>query len=173
MSHGDVLISTRDHKEVSLNPLKPVIASDKTMKLLQSKPSTAANVPTEDPWTHRDPWSDARAVAPPVAEVIENRVFERLQATLKDKSDDVTMDETRSDIRIGQLEEQVKAMTDNLQQFQQHQQAQNNQAQGQLTSMKHQLDTQSANMQQVMETKFEEQSTRLDCLLSKRLKAAD
>eukprot|EP00438_Fugacium_kawagutii_P030607 Skav228344 [mRNA] locus=scaffold1898:179506:184119:+ [translate_table: standard] len=177
MAHGDVLIAVKEAKDTSQPPpANTIIASDKTMKALQ-KPSGADK--SADPWQEQDPWKGYQPTqtkaGPSTAQLaaIEATVTQKVLSSIK--SEDATMEEP--DPRFQQLEEQVKSLSENIQQItstiatqHQQQQQQNAHVQKQIGGLKHQLDAQGIATQKAIDEKFEDQMERIDALLSKRLK---
>eukprot|EP00438_Fugacium_kawagutii_P026062 Skav206840 [mRNA] locus=scaffold637:191806:196263:- [translate_table: standard] len=180
MKHGDVLISVRDDKEPTQTPVRQqVIASTKTMNFLQKGPKPAAS--TNDPWLDADPWAKYQGVNGPPKHVssqiaaLENTITQKVMAQVKQAEADAPMSE--ADPRVDRLEAQVQSLSENLQQLstsvtaqQQSQGAHNNHVQNQIGGLKHQLDAHAAAFQSAIETKFEDQMSRIEILLNKRAK---
>ena len=84
------------------------------------------------------------------------------------------------DGRVTQLEDQVRKLTDNfasmsssISGFQQQQQNINGQIAGEIQGIKTQVDKQHSTMQSLLESKMEEQMSRIEALLTKRAKTGE
>ena len=193
MSHGDVLIAELPDKG-SGAPMReqPVMASHRTLKHLVEQSQTA-DIPAaknDDPWTKSgsDPWGSYHKGTTAAAQTnnqiakIEANLDRKIKAAVAEhtgpKNGDAPMDAS-SDSRFRQLEQQVTSLTDQVssltsgvQSFQQQQGAVNKQFAQQMQHMQTNVDAQSQKFQHLLESKLEDQMSRIEQLLSKPDKRA-
>ena len=180
MAHGDILISVQQQKEALVKPSHGVVASHRTLKQIAAVDAGPLDT-KHDPWLHQDPWSKSSKPAPTPTlgkdqlDLLEKNVTQKVREALG-PADDVTMT-GEQDSRVSQLEEQVKSLTTNFNQFHGHvtafqaqQQQHNTQVGSQISAIKTQVETQASSLQGMIETKLDDQMSRLEALLSKRLK---
>ena len=185
MGHGDLLITKLHSPKDKPSPLTSApLTSHRTMQHLTA---VSNKKPWEkqqhDPWTNDDPWLHATSkagtgISPAQLSTIETNVEKRILAQLPTnvKPDDMEM-EPDVDHRVSQLESQVQQLKETVQQASasmqsfQHQQAQQNQQLSQqVHAVKHQVDSQNHHLQSMIEGKLEEQMSRIESLLTKRMK---
>ncbi len=187
MEHGDILISTiPNHKEASGSNAGLIVASKRTFAAITNRQMpTNADRHSQDPLQTNDPWakfvaSGVKTVTPTQMAQIETNVQRKVVEVLQSKTgEDVNMD-SAVDGRVTQLEDQVKKLTDNfaamnsnITNFQQQQQHINGQIAGQMQGIKTQVDKQHSTMQTLLESKMEEQMSRIEALLTKRAKTGE
>lgn len=165
LQHGDVLITRLHHKknETKDNTLN-IVASKKTIEELQ-KPDAVDTIWQHDPWKQYKPsTSVAQAASSPAitqAQLakIEENVTKKVQAGLTQKEEDIPMQDTQTNSRICQLEQQMKAVTSQSQHIEEK-----------IGSMQHQIDQQSVQFKQTLEQQLGEQMNRIEALLVKRVR---
>ena len=180
LAHGDVLISRVPQKEAPVRPSHGVVASTRTLKQLTGGDDISADVKS-DPWLHQDPWAQAAKPARPTPiakdqiEALTQQVTDKVLAAVG-APEDVSMHPDH-ETRVAKLEEQVKSLTTNFSQFhgsvttfQAQQQQHNTQVGSQITAIKTQVESQASSLQGIIESKLDDQMSRLEALLSKRLK---
>eukprot|EP00438_Fugacium_kawagutii_P026360 Skav206081 [mRNA] locus=scaffold2150:21012:25601:- [translate_table: standard] len=184
MSHGDVLITSKDDKPSGEPPKKAVVASGKSWRAMQSRPAPSAGQPNADPWLEHDPWARFSGTEKnlPTAQLaeLEAKLLEKVKSSTS--NDDVAM-EHANEQRMTQLEEQVKQLStsvhnlggsvNTLQQNQQQQNQQHAEVVSEIKIMKKHIETQGDRFQKSIDAKFADQMTQIDSLLSKRLKTAE
>ena len=170
MEHGDVLISIQDTKPASVKPSASVVASKRTLQHLHQSPSIA-KTEANDPWDKDDPWSrytPTKAISTNQIAAIEAKVQKRVIESIQ-QQEDSSMDPAVEG-RVCQLEQQVKQLSDSLGNFHLQQQQHNNKVATDIQNVKHQLDGQMGNIQAMISDKMEEQLSRMEALLSKRVR---
>ena len=194
MTHGDVLI-TEMSKKNTLPPIKeqPVIASQKTLQhLLERSTQQPSKQEGGDPWLANDPWKPvpssvtSAAITNSQIATMEANLERKLKHTIQEmtipsKAADEPMD-SEADARIHRLESQVTQLQDSLTgltstvgSFQQQQQTVNQQMNQQVMQLKTHLDNQTQSVQTMLDSKLEDQMSRIERLLSlpeKRAKTA-
>ena len=185
MGHGDVLITKQQSSKEKASPsCNAPLTSFRTMQHLTAVgPKKSWDRNQQDPWTHEDPWSQTSKAGPSLSSTqlntIETNIEKRILAQLPKpvaKTEDMEL-ETDVDHRVAHLETQVQQLKETVQQASssmqsfQHQQAQQNQQLSQqIHTVKHQVDTQNHHLQSMIEGKLEEQMSRIESLLTKRMK---
>ena len=176
MTHGDVLITCTDTvKQQSPQVSHGVVASVKTIKAIKQ----IAEPTKDDPWLQHDPWARPSQAAKPIAKdqlaAMEVSITNKIKAAVL--AEDASMP-AASDTRVQELEDQVKTLSSNFTQlhasmsgFQQQQQQHNTQVANQISTLKGQVDSQASSLQGMIESKLDDQMTRLEALLSKRLRS--
>ena len=187
MQHGDILISMHASPKENTKPSKGLlVASKRTLEAITTHPNQnqAMDKTPQDPLTKDDPWmaykNSQKGVSVSQIAAIESNVQQRVIATLQNKtSEDVPM-EGVVDSRVSQLESQVKHLTENFQSlsgsvssYQQQQAHVNSQIANQINGVKSQMDKQNNQMQQILDSKMEEQMSRIEALLMKRHKSQE
>ena len=192
MEHGDVLITRHEggKSQEQVSKSGPIVASDRTLKHLSSSSSEGMKqsqpVPSSvDPVFDNDPWAKWQAPKMPqgakclsanqIASIeasVEKKVREAIQAN----STDDTM-EPAVDSRVSQLETQVSTMQESIEKMQQNMQAYQGQQQQhnaqivkEITTIKTQVDQQNSSLKTMLDSKLEDQMSRIEALLCKRAK---
>lgn len=188
MSHGDILITQVEggstgakQTAMSLAPL----TSQRTLQRLTTpvtRPSVDKSAP--DPLQFNDPWAPAGNVITSsqlanIESQVEKRVMAQVQPAIQQAlhfRDDAEMIPAVDD-RVTQLEPQIKQINDNMmkstqsfQAFQQRQMQQNQALTRQISSVKQQVDSQHHSVQNMLDCKMEDQMSRIEALLVKRMK---
>ena len=172
LAHGDVLISrdTRSRESPSQGKLPVVAASRRTLNSLRASPTSAS----EDPWLHSDPWSGAREKPKPSAamsqqqmQTMEEKVEKKVLRALNEKSGDQSM-QVDGNSRIDDLESRVSSLAANLNMFQQQQQQHNQSLQTQIAGVHAQVEAQANAFGVAIETKLNDQMSKIEALLRKR-----
>lgn len=186
LSHGDILITKlQSAKDKYIAPANAPLTSHRTLQhLTTGNAKKAWDKTQQDPWTYDDPWGQAvskpsPSISPTQLTTIESNIEKRILAQLPvptQKVDDMEL-ETEMDHRVAHLETQVQQLKETVQQASasmqsfQHQQAQQNQQLSQqVHAVKHQVDSQNQHLQTMIEGKLEEQMSRIESLLTKRMK---
>lgn len=186
MEHGDILIalhtSPKEHSKPSQGLL---VASKRTLEAIAtSSGSSQANDKAQPEPLRDDPWqtyrNNQKGVSVSQLAAIESNVQQRVMASLQNKTSEDENMEGVVDTRVSQLETQVKQLTENFQNlsgsvstFQQQQSHVNSQIANQITGVKTQMDKQNVQMQQILDSKMEEQMSRIEALLMKRHKSQE
>ena len=194
MSHGDVLISEMAKKH-TLPPIKeqPVIASQKTLQhLLEKSTQQPSKQDGSDPWLSNDPWKPVpssvttAAITNSQIATMEANIERRLKSSIQElavptKSSDEPMDSEadtriqRLETQVTQLQESLTGLTTTVGSFQQQQHTVNQQMNHQVQQLKTHLDNQTKSVQTMLDSKLEDQMSRIERLLSlpeKRAKTA-
>ena len=172
MQHGDVLITEVHPNKPAPKPNEGVpVASMRTLKHLSATATAVASPQLDslqpDPLQINDPWAGASrssshgTITPSQVASIETNVERGIRAAMKEhlptKAEDAAM-EPEVDARVVQLESQVNALTDNLNQlagtvstFQKQQQSHNTQVVQQVQALKAQTDQQENTMHNLLE----------------------
>lgn len=185
MDHGDILISLHTSpKEQSRQPKGLLVASKRTLDAITTHPTAPVlDKTSQDPFTKDDPWKAYKpttGVSVSQIAAIESNVQQRVMASLQTKNNEDDPMESAVDSRVTQLESQVKQLTENFQSlsgsvssYQQQQAHVNSQIANQITGVKNQMDKQNSQMQQILDSKMEEQMSRIEALLMKRHKSQE
>ena len=188
MSHGDILITQAEggNKGNKSNAASAVpLASQRTVKhLTTSVGKHALDKTTEGPFQLNDPWAPTGTMISSsqiasIESLVEKRVMAHVQPAIQQalsSNDDAEMIPAVDD-RVFQLEAQVKQMnecmlksTQSFQAFQQQQLQQNQAMTHQISAVKQQVDSQNQSMQTMLDAKMEDQMSRIEALLVKRMK---
>eukprot|EP00435_Cladocopium_sp_Y103_P021173 s136_g5.t1 len=182
IEQGDILITPMPSNKTQQNkrPSQGLVASKRTIQSMTQAQSSDTKTSGNDPWLLNDPWSQpshAKSLSQTQVAAIEATVTKYIADTHKaPKGTDVTMD-GEAETRIGDLEAQVQSLqhnmsqlTSNLTQFQAQQQQHNGQVSQQIITVKNQVDAQQSNLQQMIETKMDDQMSRIEALLTKRMR---
>ena len=172
MHHGDVLISP-ETAVVSSAVKSSIIASQKTLQCLKDATKQNDNKKEgQDPWIHRDPWSQPTTKELSVGQVASMQAH--LEATIDKKlresmpaSADCEMTDA-SDSRIVQLEQQVQQLKGNFQHFEQRQTAHNQSIYSQVQQMDQKMQDQHVTINRMLDSKLADQMQKIEALLTKR-----
>eukprot|EP00435_Cladocopium_sp_Y103_P075686 s4_g62.t1 len=180
MMHGDVLITHNDAiRDAKTAKESSVIASSKTLRQMTSVPSKVTTDAQVDWVFMSDPWAPKPQKVQPVLSQsqmaqMQSNIEQNLRGLLP-SSDDTPM-ERAYDGRIQSLEDQVKQLSSSMTQLtgnvstihtQQHQLG------AQVQKMKTQMDTQHASLHNMIDSKLEDQMSRIEALLSKKAKTSE
>ena len=172
LAHGDVLISrdTRSRETPSQSKLPVVAASRRTLNSLRASPAASG----EDPWLHNDPWSGARerskasaAMSQQQIQTMEEKVEKKVLKALNEKTGDQSM-QVDGNSRIDDLESRVSSLAANLNMFQQQQQQHNQSLQTQIAGVHAQVEAQANAFGVAIESKLNDQMSKIEALLRKR-----
>lgn len=183
LEQGDILISPiKPHKtQANKVPSQGLVASRRTIQSMTQVPETDKSKPATDPWLQADPWSQGsgfpHALTPAQSAAIEASVAKHVTANMKShKTGDVDM-EGVNDQRVDELETKVQTLqhnvnqlTSNLNAFQSQQQQHNGQMSSQIVAVKNQVDAQQSSLQKMLESKMDDQMSRIEALLNKRMR---
>ena len=179
IEQGDILISPmQSNKTHQIKPASQgLVASKKTIQSMTQLPDSST--PASDPWLLSDPWSQSvstKSLTPTQLAAIDASVAKRISEHKPPKSPDVSMDE-ETDARVGELEAQVLTLQHNVSQlssnlatFQTQQQQHNGQMSQQIVTVKNQVDAQHGSLQKMLESKMDDQMSRIEALLNKRMR---
>ena len=181
MTHGDVLITRADNQqETGPKPSHGIVASVRTIKAI-TKVGELPQDSGSDPWLVHDPWGKFQPQKPIVKDqlaAMEASITTKVKAAIQ-ATEDVHMPAAQ-DSRVQALEDQVKTLSANFNQmhsnlasFQQQQQQHNTQVASQVTTLKSQVESQASSLQGMIESKLDDQMTRLEALLSKRMRSGE
>ena len=139
----------------------------------------------QDPFQINDPWAPAptgpilsQSQIANIESQAEKRVMANVQPALQALSphDDAEMIPAVDD-RVSQLETQVRQIhecmqksSQSIQAFQQQQMQQNQAMHSQINAVKQQVDSQHQSFQSLLDNKLEDQMSRIEALLVKRMK---
>ena len=170
-SHGDILISP-DAQPASQPPAKQaIIASEKTLQSL-AKPPSSANGEVEDPWLHKDPWRNTTPAASSGS--LNAKQFAELAQTMEQRlAKHFTADdkmEVDTDRRVADLEEKVGQLAHDFATYQHHQGKQQQAIQSQVAAIDAKVDSHQQSIQNLLESKLENQMARIEQLFAKRAK---
>lgn len=185
MSHGDILITQIENGKgakqhaTTLAPL----ASQRTLQHLTTHvPKHPIDKSAPDPFQVNDPWAPSTISSSQLANIesqVEKRVMAQVQPVIQQalhSADDAEMIPAVDD-RVSQLETQIKQINENMmkttqsfQVFQQQQMQQNQTMTHQISSVKQQVDSQHQSLQAMLDHKMEDQMSRIEALLVKRMK---
>eukprot|EP00435_Cladocopium_sp_Y103_P063073 s181_g24.t1 len=183
MDHGDVLISHNDTiKDAKTTKDSSIIASAKTLRHMTA-PVKKSDGPSIDPWLTDDPWAPkpSKPVAPAVTASQLAQIQSNIEQNLRDSlpaiapSEDAIMHGPQAS-RVDALEEQVKQLTNSVGHLNGSFNTINNQQHqlgAQVQKMQKQMDSQHASLHTMIDSKLEDQMTRIEALLSKRSKTAE
>ena len=162
-------VSPEDRAVAPLVSKPTPLASSKTIHSLQAKNKDQSK---EDPWLHDDPCKQPVPKSTrelPVGQVasIQANVEKAVLAKMKWAGDDDAMNGNQ-DHRIDALEQKLEMLTTQVGQQQQEQMHHNQQVQAQMQSPDLKIDQQQHSFQSVLDTKPEQQMTRIEQLFSKR-----
>ena len=188
MSHGDILITQIENggKGSKQNALSAApLASQRTLHHLTTQVTRPhIDKSAQDPFQVNDPWAPANAAlsSSQIANIetqVEKRVMAQVQPAIQQalsSSDDAEMIPAVDD-RVSQLESQIKQINENMQKsnqsfqvFQQQQMQQNQAMTHQISNVKQQVDSQYHSLQTMLDSKMEDQMSRIEALLVKRMK---
>eukprot|EP00435_Cladocopium_sp_Y103_P030903 s2207_g7.t1 len=183
MDHGDVLISHNDTiKDAKTTKDSSIIASAKTLRHMTA-PAKKPDGPSIDPWLTDDPWAPkpSKPVAPAVTASQLAQIQSNIEQNLRDSlpalapSEDAIMLGPQAS-RVEALEEQVKQLTTSVGHLNGSFNTINNQQHqlgAQVQKIQKQMDSQHASLHTMIDSKLEDQMTRIEALLSKRSKTAE
>eukprot|EP00438_Fugacium_kawagutii_P006340 Skav211883 [mRNA] locus=scaffold3296:6148:8907:+ [translate_table: standard] len=174
--HSDVLITKAPQKEVKPSvPQSDLQASARTIKALEAKKSEDKS--GDDPWVKDDPWmtTQGRTKIPKnfdslrqdQIDAIAKQVEQKIQANLPvhvdmTKGDN---DEPMEDNRITQFEDRLAQLELTVHSQHTQQSLQNQDMQGKITSLHHQMEQQQTSLQQHFDNKMSEQLMHIEKLL--------
>ena len=169
MQHGDVLVTPENPGSTSsVNHPGGIIASNKTIQCLrEAKGPIQAKSDQEDPWRHYDPWqSSAKEVS--VGQVLSLQT--QLEASIDKKIADMGQSHMEDDNteRIANLEQQMHQMNASMQSFQQQQVQHTQTLYGQVQAMEKRLNDQNQSINNMLDSKLEDQMQKIEMLLTKR-----
>ncbi len=188
MSHGDILITQVENggkgaKQQALSSAP--LASQRTLHHLTSQVTQSkADKAAQDPFQVNDPWAPAGPVLSSsqlanIESQVEKRVMANVQPAIQqalNSTEDAEMIPAVDD-RVTQLEHQIKHINENMQKstqsfqtFQQQQMQQNQALTHQISTVKQQVEVQHQNLQTMLDNKMEDQMSRIEALLVKRMK---
>ena len=185
MTHGDVLITEMEKKHV-LPPIKeqPVIASQKTLQHLLDKASQQpSKAEGGDLWLANDPWKpvpssiSGTGITNSQIATMEANIERKLKSSIQDmvvstKASDDPMDPDaearihRLESQVTQLQDSLTGLTNSVGSFQQQQSTVNQQMSQQVQQLKSHLDNQTQTVQSMLDSKLEDQMSRIERLLS-------
>ena len=184
MTHGDVLVSeiTSVKTPENRNLDNSIVASQRTLRHL-CKPGQAEV--TGDPWLTNDPWKSGSTSSTSISQQqiarieasVEKKIMTAIQgnpAMVPIKPDDETMDAVYDDrisaleFKVNQMQENMQAMSTNMNSFQQSQTAHNQQVAQQIQATQHQLEQHNARVENMLDRKLESQMSKIEALLEKR-----
>eukprot|EP00435_Cladocopium_sp_Y103_P039416 s683_g10.t1 len=153
---------------------KVVVASARTLRHMNAQPSRTFDKTGTDPWLQQDPWqSPAKPVPPALTSAqlasMQHTIEQNIRSSIQ-VPEDAAMS-TAQDTRVSALEDQVKQLTTSVTQLtgnfntlntQQHQLG------GQVQKLKTHMDSQHASLHSLIDSKMEDQMSRIEALLSKR-----
>ncbi len=191
MEHGDVLVTiqTSSKEEPSSVAAGAPVASNRTLKHLSEQwtapiPATEASgdpLQSNDPWAQWKPNTVSRNPKPLSASQIasiEANLEKKILANIStgSGSDDAVMTPA-VDGRVDHLEKQVKQLHDtvgkmqhNMQAFQTQQVQHNTQVVNEIGGVKQQMEHQNNSLRSMLDSKLEDQMSRIEALLSKKAK---
>ena len=168
LAHGDILITkSSENRQQQQDRTYNIVASRKTIHKLQGN-----EIP--DPWTKNDPWggytptssSTASSSKQPTLTAgqiasVEANIEQRIRASLNTQArdEDVPMDGTNSalEARVATLESQIQQVS-----------VQQQQTDAKIGHFQQQMDHHYTSLNNNIESKFNDQMSRLEALLSKR-----
>ena len=193
MEHGDVLVSiqTSVKEDASSMAAGAPVASTRTLKHLNEHRQTSSPIPEAmiDPLQSHDPWTQWKPNAPnraskalSVSQIasIEANVEKKILASITTNpgGEDAVMT-SAVDGRVDHLEKQVKQlhetvgkMQHNMQTFQNQQSQHNAQVVNEIGSVKQQVEHQNNSLRSMLDTKLEDQMSRIEALLSKKARTS-
>eukprot|EP00435_Cladocopium_sp_Y103_P032065 s432_g8.t1 len=181
MDHGDVLISHNDTiKDAKTSRESSVIASAKTLRHMTGPAKRPPSDNAEDPWLLDDPWASSPIKQAPMT--LSNAQMAQMQSNIEQSireslpiPEDSVM-ESVHESRVATLEEQVKQLTTSVSQLTGSVSTINNQQHqlgSQVQKVQKQIDSQHASLHSMIDSKLEDQMTRIETLLSKRSKTTE
>ena len=168
LAHGDILITkSSENRQQQQDRTYNIVASRKTIHKLQGNEA-------QDPWIKNDPWgsytptstSTASSSKQPTLTAgqiasVEANIEQRIRASLntQNKDEDTPMDGTSAalEARVATLESQIQQVA-----------AQQQQTDAKIGHFQQQMDHHYTSLNSNIETKFNDQMSRLEALLTKR-----
>ncbi len=165
LQHGDVLITkTRETRPAVKDNSLNVVASKKTLEQLVKK-SDIDPLQTFDPWQKYHPSTSVapvpavKASSSATAQIaeVEARLEKKILAAVQNKDQDASMEPPVVDERVSRLEEQIQQIANHQQKFD-----------SRLGQMQQQIDSQGQQFHSALDSKLNEQMSRIEGLLTKR-----
>ena len=168
MKHGQVLVSRCKPAEGNANVPAEVIGQTSTVQMCKPASSDI------DPWTLKDPWQSSLpvvgpAVGPNPAKAQLAELETRLEQSILSKLP-TNMEEDGKDDRLNALEQQVSQLIGRQQVLEETVQSNQHQNIAQVQQLQAQMSAQMDMQGRKMQNMFDDQLSRMEALLSKRIR---